>query len=52
VLPAWSAAEKSFALAHGAEQLVLTMQHGALKAGFSAAVAEADALARSWPART
>ncbi|GAA2675580.1 HpcH/HpaI aldolase family protein [Streptomyces aculeolatus] len=45
VLPAWSAAEKAFALAHGADQLVLTMQHGALLAGFSAAVAETDELA-------
>lgn len=38
VLPAWSEAEKQFALANGAAQLVLTMEHGALKSGFSAAI--------------
>ncbi|AXK32501.1 4-hydroxy-2-oxovalerate aldolase [Streptomyces armeniacus] len=46
VLPAWSAAEKAFALAHGADQLVLTMQHGALLAGFRAALDETAELAR------
>ncbi|WP_020672926.1 HpcH/HpaI aldolase family protein [Amycolatopsis nigrescens] len=37
VLPAWSDEEKTFALRHGAGQLVLTMEHGALLAGLSAA---------------
>ncbi|WP_420000019.1 HpcH/HpaI aldolase family protein [Streptomyces boninensis] len=46
VLPAWSTAEKSFALAHGADQLVLTMQHGALAAGFRAALDETTELIR------
>lgn len=45
VLPAWTAEEKSFALAHGADQLVLTMQHGALMAGFRAALEETTELA-------
>lgn len=35
VLPAWSLEEKEFALRNGADQLALTMQHGALVAGFS-----------------
>ncbi|NGN64337.1 4-hydroxy-2-oxovalerate aldolase [Streptomyces sp. A7024] len=47
VLPAWSTEEKAFALAHGADQLVLTMQHGALLAGFRAALAETAELAGS-----
>jgi 4-hydroxy-2-oxoheptanedioate aldolase len=46
VLPAWSTEEKTFALEHGADQLVLTMQHGALMAGFGAALAETAELAR------
>jgi len=36
VLPAWSPEEKEFAARNGADQLVLTMQHGALAAGFAA----------------
>ena len=36
VLPAWSQAEKEFAARHGADQLALIMQHGALAAGFTA----------------
>ncbi|MDQ8705390.1 aldolase/citrate lyase family protein [Streptomyces sp. LHD-70] len=47
VLPAWSREEKAFAIEHGADQLVLTMQHGALLAGFDAARVEADELART-----
>jgi 4-hydroxy-2-oxoheptanedioate aldolase len=35
VLPAWSPEEKDFAARHGADQLVLTMQHGARAAGFA-----------------
>lgn len=35
VLPAWSTAEKEFAVRHGADQLALIMQHGALAAGFA-----------------
>ncbi|MER6523928.1 aldolase/citrate lyase family protein [Streptomyces sp. NPDC001508] len=44
VLPAWSATEREFALAHGADQLVLTMEHGALMAGFGTALTETTAL--------
>ncbi|MCU1519386.1 MAG: 4-hydroxy-2-oxovalerate aldolase [Pseudarthrobacter sp.] len=47
VLPAWSLAEKEFALRNGADQLALTMQHGALVAGFSAPYEQARALADS-----
>jgi 4-hydroxy-2-oxoheptanedioate aldolase len=36
VLPAWSLEEKEFAVRHGADQLALIMQHGALAAGFAA----------------
>lgn len=36
VLPAWSKEEKEFAVAHGADQMALMMQHGALAAGFTA----------------
>ncbi|MEO3888374.1 aldolase/citrate lyase family protein [Nonomuraea sp. B5E05] len=45
VLPAWSTSEKAFALENGADQLVLTMEHGALMAGFGAALDETNALA-------
>ena len=38
VLPAWSPEEKRFALEHGADQLVLTMEHGALMSGFQTAL--------------
>lgn len=38
VLPAWSAEEKQFALDNDADQIVLTMEHGALAAGFQAAI--------------
>jgi 4-hydroxy-2-oxoheptanedioate aldolase len=40
VLPAWSPEEKRFAVEHGADQIALTMEHGALMAGFSAAFTE------------
>ncbi|MEH3141475.1 MAG: aldolase/citrate lyase family protein [Mycobacterium kyogaense] len=46
LLPAWSSAEKRFAVENGADQLVLTMEHGALLAGFSAAHAEVADLDR------
>jgi 4-hydroxy-2-oxoheptanedioate aldolase len=46
LLPAWSTQEKKFAVEHGADQLVLTMEHGALLAGFAAAHAEAVELDR------
>ena len=36
VLPAWSVEEKEFAVQHGADQMALIMQHGALAAGFAA----------------
>ncbi|MBU7599382.1 4-hydroxy-2-oxovalerate aldolase [Streptomyces sp. P38-E01] len=45
VLPAWSPAEKAFALENGADQVVLTMEHGALMAGFRAAREQIDELA-------
>lgn len=38
VLPAWSVPEKQFALDNGADQIVLTMEHGALTAGFRVAM--------------
>lgn len=37
VLPAWSTEEKEFALKNGAEKLILTLEHAALVAGFTAA---------------
>jgi 4-hydroxy-2-oxoheptanedioate aldolase len=40
VLPAWSPQEKRFAVEHGADQIALTMEHGALMAGFTAALSE------------
>ncbi|MGH3740573.1 MAG: HpcH/HpaI aldolase family protein [Micromonosporaceae bacterium] len=50
VLPAWSVDEKQFALDHGADQIVLTMEHGALRAGFQAAL-DATASLTANPAR-
>jgi 4-hydroxy-2-oxoheptanedioate aldolase len=47
VLPAWSLEEKEFALRNGADQLALTMQHGALMAGFAAPFEQATNLAAS-----
>jgi 4-hydroxy-2-oxoheptanedioate aldolase len=38
LLPAWSREEKRFAVEHGADQMALTMEHGALLAGLSAAL--------------
>jgi 4-hydroxy-2-oxoheptanedioate aldolase len=46
VLPAWTAEEKGFALEHGADQLVLTMEHGALQSGFRAALELTQDLAK------
>jgi len=37
LLPAWSPQEKRFAVDHGADQMALTMEHGALMAGLAAA---------------
>lgn len=37
VIPAWSREEKEFAVRHHADQVTLTMQHGALAAGFTGA---------------
>lgn len=45
VLPAWTLQEKEFALRAGADQLVLTMQHGALMAGFAGALEQASDIA-------
>jgi 4-hydroxy-2-oxoheptanedioate aldolase len=47
VLPAWSSAEKRFAVEHGADQMALVMEHGALVAGFTAAHAEISELDRA-----
>lgn len=44
VLPAWSEEEKRFALEHGADQLVLQMEHGALRAGFQDALEQTKEL--------
>jgi len=49
VLPAWSPEEKEFAVRHGADQLVLTMQHGALAAGFAAPFEQMAALTAAPP---
>lgn len=38
VLPAWSPQEQEFAFAHGADQVVLTMEHGALMLGLRTAL--------------
>ncbi|AQT78864.1 4-hydroxy-2-oxovalerate aldolase [Mycolicibacterium litorale] len=40
LLPAWSSAEKRFAVEHGADQMAVVMEHGALLAGLTAAHAE------------
>ncbi|MEO3780461.1 aldolase/citrate lyase family protein [Micromonospora sp. B11E3] len=40
VMPAWSDDEKRFGLDHGADQLVLTMEHGALMSGFRTALTQ------------
>ncbi len=47
LLPAWSSEEKRFAVEHGADQLAITMEHGALLAGFAAARDEVAALDRA-----
>ncbi len=44
ILPAWSPEEKRFAVRHGAGQVALTMQHGALAAGFAAPLEQMAAL--------
>jgi 4-hydroxy-2-oxoheptanedioate aldolase len=46
VLPAWSAQEKQFALEHGADQIVLTMEHAALASGLQSALDATTALIR------
>jgi 4-hydroxy-2-oxoheptanedioate aldolase len=45
ILPAWSTEEKRFALEHGAAQIVMTREHGALAAGLRGALAEMRQLA-------
>jgi len=47
LLPAWSPEEKRFAVDHGADQMALTMEHGALLAGLSAAHDAMTAVDRS-----
>lgn len=44
ILPAWSDEEKRFALDHGAYQMALTMEHGALALGIRQAWASANAM--------
>lgn len=51
VLPAWSLAEKEFAIRHGADQLALIMQHGALAAGFAAPLEQMRAIEHIKPAQ-
>jgi 4-hydroxy-2-oxoheptanedioate aldolase len=52
VLPAWAPAEKEFALAHDADQVVLFNEHAALVAGFGGALSETMAIAERLPVRT
>ena len=47
VLPAWARAEKEFALANGADPVVLIADHTALVTGFDAALSEALAMAET-----
>jgi 4-hydroxy-2-oxoheptanedioate aldolase len=47
LLPAWSSEEKRFAIEHGADQLAIVMEHGALLAGFAAARDEVADLERT-----
>lgn len=44
LIPAWSSAEKQFALDHGAQQIVLTMEHSALLTGMRSALDEIKAM--------
>lgn len=44
IIPAWSSAEKRFAVEHGAGQIVLTMEHSALLAGMRASMEEIQSL--------
>jgi 4-hydroxy-2-oxoheptanedioate aldolase len=52
VLPAWTPAEKEFALVHGADQVVLLAEHAALVAAFGAALSETKAIAEHLPVGT
>jgi 4-hydroxy-2-oxoheptanedioate aldolase len=52
VLPAWAPAEREFALAHDADQVVLAADHAALVAGFGAALSETRAIAERRPVGT
>jgi 4-hydroxy-2-oxoheptanedioate aldolase len=52
VLPAWTPAEKEFALVHGADQVVLLAEHAALVAAFGAALSETKAIAENLPVGT
>lgn len=40
IFPAWNSAEKLFALEHGAERIILTMEHSAMLAGLRASMEE------------
>jgi 4-hydroxy-2-oxoheptanedioate aldolase len=44
LFPAWSSAEKHFAVAHGAAQIVVTMEHAALMSGLQASLDEMQAI--------
>ncbi len=41
ILPAWSAAERAFANAHGASTIVTVMEHSAIEVGFRLALSQA-----------
>ena len=44
IFPAWTSAEKQFAVDHGAEQIVVTMEHAALMSGMQASLEEIQAI--------
>lgn len=44
LIPAWSTAEKRFAIEHGADQIVLTMEHSALLAGMRMSLEETQSM--------
>ncbi|MGC0362910.1 4-hydroxy-2-oxoheptanedioate aldolase [Rhodococcus sp. 27YEA15] len=44
IMPAWTEEEKKFAVENNAHQLVLIMQHGAIKAGFEQPYAQTTAI--------
>ena len=51
VLPAWTREEKEFGVGHGADQLALLTQHGALAAGFAAPLEQMRAVEDAEPVR-